>query len=206
MAPESIAPDEGEQGIGGQLQKLAENVQESLMAEKEDLNELAIGLPSSVSSLLSNESRALNEDLLSFGSSHLFYSNNILESVEVPKSNQSLTQPILPPPPASETYSDIENVKKELNLITPESISLVTKVNSGQYDLNTTQIVNNLESIKTTFDSSVGGVEEDDRVSDTSDQLNLLSYTDLMIDIFKANTCSEGNCIPIDKNDTTIQS
>ena len=149
----------------------------------------------------------------SSSSSQQLFSDNILESVEAPLPIQSSAQPILPSPPASpppsppglETYSDIENVNKELNLITPESISLVTKVNSGQYDLNKTQIINNLESIQqTTLNSSVAGLAEDDHIADTNVQLNLNAYTGLILDIFKANTCTEDTCIPIDKNDTTL--
>ena len=71
--------------------------------------------------------------------------------------------------------------------------------------MNKTQIINNLESIQqTTLNSSVAGLAEDNHVADTNDQVNLNAYTGLILDIFKANTCSEDTCIPIDKNGTTL--
>ena len=77
---------------------------------------------------------------------------------------------------------------------------------SGNYYINYTQTINNLESLRDTFDSSFGGISNDDLISEPSVQENLDNNVDNMIGILKANSCYEGNCIIIenDENTTTI--
>ena len=84
-----------------------------------------------------------------------------------------------------------------------DSSSFIEKVKSGNYDINYTQTINNLESIRDTFDSSFGGLAEDDVITEASDQKTLYSDVDNVIEILKANSCLEGNCITVEKDGNT---
>jgi len=80
------------------------------------------------------------------------------------------------------------------------SSSFVEKVKSNTYDIDYNKTINNLESLKTTFDSSLGGLKEDDLITDPIAQRNAYSEIDSAIDILKANSCLEDNCIVLEKH------
>ena len=80
------------------------------------------------------------------------------------------------------------------------SSSFVDKVKSYNYDIDYNKTINNLESLKTTFDSSLGGLKEDDLITDPIAQRNVYSEIDSAIDILKANSCLENNCITLEKH------
>lgn len=80
------------------------------------------------------------------------------------------------------------------------SSSFVEKVKSNTYDIDYNKTIINLESLKTTFDSSLGGLKEDDLITDPIAQRNAYSEIDSAIDILKANSCLEDNCIVLEKH------
>ena len=80
------------------------------------------------------------------------------------------------------------------------SSSFIDKVKSPNYDIDYNKTINNLESLKTTFDSSLGGLAEDDLITDPIDQRNVYSEIDSAIDILKANSCLEDNCVILEKH------
>jgi hypothetical protein len=80
------------------------------------------------------------------------------------------------------------------------SSSFIDKVKTHNYDIDYNETINNLESLKTTVDSSLGGIAEDDLITDPIDQRNVYSEIDSTIDILKANSCLEANCLVLQKN------
>ncbi|HEX7143381.1 MAG TPA: hypothetical protein VF222_12975, partial [Nitrososphaeraceae archaeon] len=86
------------------------------------------------------------------------------------------------------------------------SSSFIDKIKSHNYDIDYNETINNLESLKTTFDSSLGGLAEDDLITDPIDQRNVYSEIDSAIDILKANSCLEDNCVVLEKhpNETLV--
>src|SRR5918994_723565 len=88
-----------------------------------------------------------------------------------------------------------EDIVSSLN-----SSSFIDKVKSPNYDIDYNKTINNLESLKTTFDSSLGGLAEDDLITDPIDQRNVYSEIDSAIDILKANSCLEDNCVVLEKH------
>jgi len=82
----------------------------------------------------------------------------------------------------------------------------IDKAKSHNYDIDYNQTINNLESLKTTFDSSLGGLAEDDLITNPIDQRNIYSEIDSAIDVLKANSCLEDNCVVIEKhpNETLV--
>ena len=59
---------------------------------------------------------------------------------------------------------------------------------------NVNQIITNLENLKESVDSSLGGLAEDDSITDPREQQNAYSEIVNTIDIVKANSCFEDNC------------
>ena len=84
-----------------------------------------------------------------------------------------------------------------------DSSSFIDKVKSGNYDINYTQIIINLEGIRDTFNSSFGELLEDDIITEASDQQTLYSDVDNAIAILKANSFLEGNSITVEKDGNT---
>ena len=86
------------------------------------------------------------------------------------------------------------------------SSSFIDKIKSHNYDIDYNETINNLESLKTTFDSSLGGLAEDDLITDPIVQRNVYSEIDSAIDILKANSCLEDNCVVLEKhpNETLV--
>src|SRR5215208_1552084 len=82
----------------------------------------------------------------------------------------------------------------------------IDKAKSHNYDIDYNQTINNLESLKTTFDSSLGGLAEDDLITNPIDQRNIYSEIDSAINVLKANSCLEDNCVVIEKhpNETLV--
>jgi hypothetical protein len=86
------------------------------------------------------------------------------------------------------------------------SPSFIEEIESGNYHINYTDTINNLETVRDTFDSSLGGLADDDLITDPSDQQRLDYTIDNVIDILKSNSCyEEANCISVEKDaNTTI--
>jgi hypothetical protein len=120
--------------------------------------------------------------------------------------------------PVSETLSPITTEDNLISLFDepfneyiPSSLnssSFIDKAKSHNYDIDYNQTINNLESLKTTFDSSLGGLAEDDLITNPIDQRNIYSEIDSAIDVLKANSCLEDNCVVIEKhpNETLVLS
>jgi len=88
-----------------------------------------------------------------------------------------------------------ENTVSSLN-----SSLYMDKIESNSYEINYNKTITNLESLKTTLDSSLGGLAEDDLITDPVDQRNLYSGIDNVIEVLKANSCSGDNCVVLEKN------
>lgn len=88
----------------------------------------------------------------------------------------------------------------ETSIYLLNSSSYIDKIKSNNYEINYNKTISNLESLKTTFDSSLGGSVEDDLITDPIDQRNVYSGIDSTIDVLKANSCSGDNCVILQKN------
>lgn len=80
-----------------------------------------------------------------------------------------------------------------------ESVNNATN-RSASKSIPTDVIINNLESLKRNLDSFLGGLAEDDIITDRIDQLNIYSEIDTVSDILKGDSCLWDNYVVLDKN------
>jgi hypothetical protein len=122
--------------------------------------------------------------------------DNMLDS----SSSSSLSEPLSSITTEDNLISLFDEPFNEDIVSSLNSSSFIDKVKSPNYDIDYNKTINNLESLKTTFDSSLGGLAEDDLITDPIDQRNVYSEIDSAIDILKANSCLEDNCVVLEKH------
>ena len=76
-----------------------------------------------------------------------------------------------------------EPIKENLSSSLTSS-SILNKIKSNNYDIDYNKTITNLESLKSTFDSSLGGLAEDDLITDPIDQRNIYSEDSIVLLIF----------------------
>jgi len=152
-----------------------------------------------------------------------FYTESILGgSLSIDSDNDTTNVKVInSPPQLSKPLSPIATednlIKNNLQTLFDEPIkenisssltssSIINKIKPNSYDINYNKTINNLESLKSTFDSSLGGLAEDDLITNPIDQRNIYSEIDNTIDILKANSCLGDNCIVLEKhpNETIV--
>jgi hypothetical protein len=122
--------------------------------------------------------------------------DNLLDS----SSSSSVSEPLSSSTTEDNLISLFDEPFNEDIVSSLNSSSFIDKVKSPNYDIDYNKTINNLESLKTTFDSSLGGLAEDDLITDPIDQRNVYSEIDSAIDILKANSCLEDNCVVLKKH------